>query len=92
MQRLRTLVPGHLSSHSALSSYGLCAARSLATVCLSTTFSPDPGELPSFWGSMVFRHAPIPRKGSGKININNSINQSGTLIAKLKEMICEKSL
>ena len=26
---------------------------------------PDPGELPGFWGSMVFRHAPIPRKGSG---------------------------
>ena len=24
-----------------------------------------PGELPSFWGSMVLRHAPIPRKGSG---------------------------
>ena len=23
-------------------------------------------ELPGFWGSMVFRHAPIPRKGSGK--------------------------
>ena len=38
---------------------------SLATVCLSTTFGPDPGELPGFWGSMVFRHAPIPRKGSG---------------------------
>ena len=28
--------------------------------------SPDPGELPGFWGSMVFRHASIPRKGSGK--------------------------
>ena len=27
---------------------------------------PDPGELPGFWGSMVFRHAPIPRKGSDK--------------------------
>ena len=24
------------------------------------------GEFPGFWGSMVFRHAPIPRKGSGK--------------------------
>ena len=29
------------------------------------TSGPDPGELPGFWGSMVFRHAPIPRKGSG---------------------------
>ena len=25
-----------------------------------------PGELLSFWGSMVFRHTPIPQKGSGK--------------------------
>ena len=30
------------------------------------TFGPDPGELPSFWGSMVFCHAHIPWKGSGK--------------------------
>ena len=30
------------------------------------TSGPDPGELPGFWGFMVFRHAPIPRKGSGK--------------------------
>ena len=43
----------------------LCAAHSLATLCLSTTSGPDPGELPGFWGSMVFRNAPIPRKGSG---------------------------
>ena len=44
----------------------LCAAHSLATLCLFTTSGPDPGELPGFWGSMVFCHAPIPRKGSGK--------------------------
>ena len=43
----------------------LCAAHSLATLCLSTTSGPGPGELPGFWRSMVFRHAPIPRKGSG---------------------------
>ena len=43
----------------------LCAAHSLASLCLSMTSGPDPGELPGFWGSMVFRHAPIPRKGSG---------------------------
>ena len=42
----------------------LCAAHSLATLCLSTTSGPDLGELPGFWGSMVSRHAPIPRKGS----------------------------
>ena len=44
----------------------LCAAHSLATLCPVTTSGPDPGELPGFWGSMVFRHAPIPRKGSDK--------------------------
>ena len=44
----------------------LCAAHSFATLCLFTTSGPDPGELPGFWGSMVFHHAPIPRKESGK--------------------------
>ena len=43
-----------------------CAAHSLATLCLSTTSGPDLGQLPGFWDSMVFRHAPIRRKGSGK--------------------------
>ena len=47
---------GHLSSHSALTSYGFFAP--LTPWRLS-------GELPGFWGFMVFRHAPIPRKGSG---------------------------
>ena len=42
------------------------APLTLATLCLSTTSGPDPGEFPGFWGSMVFCHAPIPRKGSGK--------------------------
>ena len=42
-----------------------CATHSLATLCLFTTTGPDSGELPSLWGFMVFRHAPIPRKGSG---------------------------
>ena len=42
----------------------LCAAHSLATLCLSTTSGPGRGELPGFWGSMVFCHAPIHRKGS----------------------------
>ena len=44
----------------------LCAAHSLATLCLFTTSGPDPGEFPGFWGSMVFHHVPISRKGSGK--------------------------
>ena len=44
----------------------VCAAHSLATLYLFTTSGPDPGKLPGFWGSMVFRHASIPRKGSSK--------------------------
>ena len=43
----------------------VCTAHSLAILCLCTTSGPDPRELPGFWGSMVFRHAPIPRKVSG---------------------------
>ena len=44
----------------------LCAAHSLASLHLFTTSGPDPGELLGLWGSMVSRHAPIPRKGSDK--------------------------
>ena len=44
----------------------LCAAHSLATLCLSTTSGSDPGELLGFWCSLVFRHASVSRKGSGK--------------------------
>ena len=70
MKRLWIFVIGHLSSHSALSNYGLfvpLAFRRLS--CLSTTSGPDPGELPGLWGSMVFRHAPTLRKGSGNNNM-----------------------
>ena len=51
----------------------LCAAHSLAALCLFMTSGPGPGELPSFWGSMVFRHAPIPQKRSGN---NNTLHLS----------------
>ena len=49
----------------------LCAAHSLATLCLSTTSGPDPGELPGFWGSMVSRHA------RGRVNNNNKNKKFG---------------
>ena len=69
MQRLWTTVPEHLSSHSALSSYVLFVPLALRRLsCLITTSGSSPVELPSFWGSTVFRYALIPRKGSG----NNS--------------------
>ena len=49
----------------------LCAARSLTTLCLFTIFVPGLGKLFGFWGFMVFRHAPIFRKGWG--NNNNAL-------------------
>ena len=74
LEELRTLpaVPVDTRSRTPLISFctvqlrTLCAAHSLAILCLCTTSGPDPGELPGFWGSMVFRHAPIPWKGPGK--------------------------
>ena len=43
---------------------------------LSMTFGPGPGELPSFWGSMILCHAPILWKGSGN---NNNMQSSWCL-------------
>ena len=54
-----------LMSFGTVQLWTLCAAQSLVTLYLSTTSGPDPGKLPGFWGSMVFRHALIPWKGSG---------------------------
>ena len=53
----------------------VCVAHSLATLCLSTTSGPGPGELPGFWGSMVFRHAPT--LGRGRVT-NNRIETCRT--------------
>ena len=50
MQRLRTPVPRHLSSHSALSSYGLFAPHALWRLCLYTTSGSGCVEFPGFWG------------------------------------------
>ena len=49
----------------------LCATCSLATLYLSMTSRPGAGELPGFWGSMVFCHAPVLQKGSDSNNNNN---------------------
>ena len=56
----------HFILHCAATDF--CFACSLATLCLSTTSDPVPGEFPGFWSSMVFHHAPIPWKGSGNNN------------------------
>ena len=61
----------------------LCAACSLATLCLCTTSGPDPGELPGFWGSMVYRHAPIPRKGSGNQQQQHELARGDALLQPL---------
>ena len=44
------------------------ACAILQAYCWSTTFGLGPGELSGFWGSMVFRDAPIFCKGSGNNN------------------------
>ena len=54
---------GHLSFHSALSSYGLFAPLTVLFVSHKIS-DPGAGELSGFWGSMIFRHVSIPRKGS----------------------------
>ena len=67
------LVPGHFSSHSSLSSYRLFAPLTLWR--LSVSLRPlvqALGSCPASGGSKVFRHAPIPRKGSGSNN-NSSL-------------------
>ena len=48
------------SFHSALSSYAILGPLALWQLSVSGL---GPGELPIFWGSMVFRHAPIPLEG-----------------------------
>ena len=50
----------------------LCAANSLATLCHFTTSGPDSGELPGFWGSMVWGSMP-PSLGRDRVNNNNNI-------------------
>ena len=64
LQHLRTPGPEHLSSHSALCSYELFS--SLVFWQFSVSLRPlfqALGSFPGFWGSMVFRHQPIHRKG-----------------------------
>ena len=48
LQHLRTVLPAHFSSHSALSSYVLFAPLALWRLCLFATSGPGLGELPGF--------------------------------------------
>ena len=49
----------------------LCATRSLATLCLSTTSGPDPGELPA--SGALWCSAMPPSPESGRVNNNDRI-------------------
>ena len=81
LQCLRTLI----ISFCTVQLRTLCATHSLATLYLFSTSGPDSGELPGFWGSMVFRHAPIPQKGSS--NNNNNIPLSSTSLFRLASLL-----
>ena len=59
MQRLRTSAQEPLISFCTVQIRSLCTSRFLVPLCLSTYSGPGPGELPGFWGSMVFHHAPF---------------------------------
>ena len=79
LQRLWTLVPGHLSSHSALSSYGLFAPLTLWR--LSVSLRP----LVQTLGSCPVSGAPWssampPSLGRGRVTNNNNISLSQILV------------
>ena len=59
-----------------------CPATDSLRRSLFTTSGPEPGELPGFWGSMVFCHAPIPWKGSGKQQQMYFLNLKSVWIAQ----------
>ena len=65
-------ITSHLILHCPATDSAGCAPYSLATPCLSTISGLGSGELPDFLSSIVFRHAPIPRKGLGNNNNNNN--------------------
>ena len=68
MQCLRTSVPGHLSSHSALSSSGFFAPLALWQLSISTTSGPGPGGVFRLFTPHGLPPSPIPRKGSRNNN------------------------
>ena len=48
------------------------------SLSLFTISGPGLGQLRGFWGSMVFRHAPIPRNGSDNNNNKRQENLTST--------------
>ena len=87
-----TLLKTPLVSFSSVQLRTFCSGRSLATLCLSTTLGPGPGGFSGFWGSMVFRHTPIPRKGSGNNDNNNNIIFSRLTVLQITRLFCRQSV
>ena len=78
MQRLSTLVPGHLSSHFALPSYGLFAR--LALWQLSVSVRPLVQNLGDFSASGApWSPAMPPSLGRGRVNSSNNNNRTNIL-------------
>ena len=77
--------PSQNTSHLILTvqPWTLCAAHSLATTCLSTTFVPGPGEFPGFWGSMVFHHAPFLGRG----RVTTTYSKSHVKVSEVKNTL-----
>ena len=69
LQHLQTLVPEHLSFHSALSSYGLLAPLALWRLFVSLRFWSRPWRVARTLELHGLPPSPIPRKGSGNNNI-----------------------
>ena len=84
----RAPVPGHLSSHSALSSNGLFAPLTLWR--LSVSVRPLVQTLGSCPASVAPWSSPIPRKGSGKQQQQQQF--PSLLLPSSKKLFCQKSI
>ena len=66
--RILPVAPADTRRRTSLISLCTVQLRPLWRLSISAISGPGPGELPGFWGSNVFHHAPIPRKVSGNNN------------------------
>ena len=67
----------------------LCAAHSLAILCLYTTSGPDPGELPGFWAP--WSSAMPPSLGRGRVTNNNNNNNHNKASNEVSLQITKRS-
>ena len=72
---------GHLVLFSTVQLRTLCVGCSLATLFLAMTSGAGLKKLPGFSSLGIFRHAPIPRKGSGNnknVDICNTVSAAAS--------------